>query len=272
MATDERAREAQRVLRLRGIFDEEAELYDRVRPGYPADAVDDLTQLAGIDDGARVLEIGAGTGRLTVELARRGCQITAVELGPRLAAVAMRRLAQFSNATVVTAAFEEWTLPPEPFDAVIAATSFHWLDPEVRVGRAADALRIGGALAVVSTHHVAGGTHSFFDDAQACYEQWDPATPPGLRLTSGDEFPAETEEIDVSGRFGEVAERRYSWDVTYTAPEYLDLLRTYSGHRALPPHDLQGLLGCIAALIEERYNGRITKRYLTRTVVAYRKA
>ena len=85
-------------------------------------------------------------------------------------------------------------------------------------------------------------------------------------------IPAETEEIDVSGRFGEVAERRYSWDVTYTAPEYLDLLRTYSGHRALPPHDLQGLLGCIAALIEERYNGRITKRYLTRTVVAYRKA
>ena len=105
--------------------------------------------------------------------------MVAVELGPALAAVARRNLARFPAVEVVTAAFEDWPLPAEPFDMVLAATAFHWIDPAVRVVKAADALRPGGVLATVSTHHVAGGDESFFAEAQACYERWDPETPPG---------------------------------------------------------------------------------------------
>src|SRR4029453_19241007 len=54
---------------LRGIFDEDAELYHRIRPGYPAELYDDLAELAGIGPGCRLLEIGPGTGKATVELA-----------------------------------------------------------------------------------------------------------------------------------------------------------------------------------------------------------
>ena len=253
---------------LRSTFDEAAELYDRARPGYPSELFDELAELAGIGPGSRVLEIGCGTGQATVPLAERGSAIVCVEIGAALAAVARRRLARFPSVEVVTAAFEEWPLPPEPFDAVVSATAFHWVDPAVRVVKAADALRSGGTLATIATHHVAGDDERFFIDVQACYERWDPDTPPGLRLLKASAVASDSEELDRSGRFGRSTFRRYEWDAVYSTDAYIDLLLTYSGHRALPADAREGLLDCITALIDSRYGGRITKRYLTELRVA----
>jgi SAM-dependent methyltransferase len=250
--------------RRRSTFDQVAELYDRARPGYPSALFDDLAELAGIGPGSRVLEIGPGTGQATVPLAERGCQVVAVELGADLAAVARRNLARFPRVEVVTAAFEAWPLPAERFDMVLSATAFHWIDPAVRVTKAADALRPGGVLATVTTHHVAGGDAAFFDQAQACYERWDPETPPGgVRLPIAAEVPASSEELDRSRRFGPAVFRRYEWDHPYTTASYLEVLLTYSGHRDLDPAARAVLLDCIAHLIDTRYGGRITKHYLT---------
>jgi SAM-dependent methyltransferase len=256
---------------LRAIFDEAAEVYDQARPGYPAALFDDLAGLADIGPGRRVLEIGCGTGQASVPLAARGCDLVCVELGPSMAAVARRNLARFPNARVVTAAFEDWPLPAEPFDLVLSATAFHWLDPAVRVVKSADALRPGGALATITTYHVAGGTAAFFDEVQACYERWDPATPPNFRQPAASTIPLDSEEVDRSGRFGPAQFRRYEWDRAYSTASYLDLLRTYSNHRALAPAARQGLLACIAALIDARYGGQIIKHYLSELRVVHRR-
>lgn len=257
--------------RLRETFDEDAELYDRARPGYPAALFDDLSALAAIGPGCRVLEIGCGTGQATLSLAERGYEIVCVELGAQMAAVARRKLARFPAVQVVVSAFEEWPLPTEPFDVVFAATAFHWLDPAVRVGKAADALRMGGTLATVSTHHVAGGDTAFFNAAQACYERWDPInTPVGLRLQPATAIPHDRADLDRSARFGPATFRRYEWDLSYSTSAYLETLMTYSGHRALAPEARANLLDCIATLIESRYGGRITKRYLTELRTARR--
>ena len=256
---------------LRSIFDEAAELYDQARPGYPTALFDDLAGLACCGPGCRVLEIGCGTGQASVPLAARGCALVCVELGSSMAAVARRNLAPFPAARVVTAAFEDWPLPPEPFDMVLSATAFHWLDPAVRVVKAADALRPGGALATIATYHVAGGTAAFFDEIQACYERWDPATPPGLRLLPAEAMPMDGEEIERSDRFESPQFRRYETDIPYTRASYIDVLLTYSGHRALPPDDQRGLLDCIGSLIDDRYGGQIVKRYLTELRTAHRR-
>ena len=71
---------------LRETFDQVAELYDRARPNYPAEVFDDLAALARLPDGARILEIGCGTGQGTLPLARRGYRVICVELGSDLAA------------------------------------------------------------------------------------------------------------------------------------------------------------------------------------------
>ncbi|WNI15314.1 class I SAM-dependent methyltransferase [Actinacidiphila sp. ITFR-21] len=265
--------EASRRERLGRTFDEDAELYDRARPGYPPRLYDDLAELAGARPGSRVLEVGCGTGQATVPLADRGCRITAVEAGPHMAAVARRKLADFPAVEVVTAAFEDWPLPAEPFDTVLAATAFHWIDPAVRASKAADALRPGGALAVVRTQHVRGGTEEFFIEVQRCYERFDPETPPGLRPPAADDVSNadHAEEVARSGRFGPTVFRRYERDLTYTTPEYLDLLRTYSGHRALPEAARRGLLAAIADLIDGRHDGRVTRRYLIELGVSHRR-
>src|SRR5687767_7956821 len=132
---------------LRTTFDSVAERYDRARPPYPIAIFDDLAASAKLERGSRVLDIGAGTGLATVPLAERGCDVVAIELGPELAAIAARRLAAFPSAHVVIASFEDWPLPGAPFDAVVSATAFHWIDPRIRVAKAAAALRAGGTLA-----------------------------------------------------------------------------------------------------------------------------
>jgi SAM-dependent methyltransferase len=171
---------------------------------------------------------------------------------------------------VTVADFEHWPLPPEPFDLVVCATAFHWLDPAVRLPRMAQALRPGGLLALVTTHHVKGGTVDFFERVQRCYEQWDPATPPDLRQVDEADTATDTGELEHSEYFDQVAVRRHARDIAYSVDEYIDVLLTYSNHRALDAPSRQGLLTCIRDLIETRYGGRITKRYLHELIMATR--
>ncbi|GAA2065732.1 class I SAM-dependent methyltransferase [Streptomyces albiaxialis] len=255
---------------LRDTFDEAAELYDRVRPRYPAALVEELAGHVAPSPGARVLEIGPGTGQLTVPLAELGCRITAVELGPHLAAVARRNLAPHPRARVEVAAFEDWPLPEGGFDAAVAATSFHWLDPEVRVRKLAEALPPGGVLALIATHHVAGGSADFFAEVQRCYERHVPGTGPGQVLPDEAEVSTDTAELRRDGLFGEASTHRYAQEIGYSRAEYLDVLRTYSGHRALPDGTRRALLEAIGALIDERHGGRVTKRYLHELIVTIR--
>lgn len=164
---------------LRKTFGEDAELYDRVRPVYPSALYDDLAALVR-PERPRVLEIGCGTGQATAPMVERGWPVTAVELSPELAAVTRRKL---PRAEVITAAFEDWRLPPERFDLVLSATAFHWIDPDVRVAKSADALRAGGVLAVVSTHHhVDSSSRELYEQVQDCYERFMPGA---RRTTSG---------------------------------------------------------------------------------------
>ncbi|WP_217242704.1 class I SAM-dependent methyltransferase [Streptomyces sp. AC555_RSS877] len=255
---------------LRDTFNEVAELYDRARPRYPRALVDELARVAGLGPGSRVLEVAPGTGQLTVPLAGFGCRITAVELGPAMAAVARRRLQGFPLVDVEVADFDQWRLPREPYDLVVCATAFHWLDPALRVRKPADALRPGGRLAVVTTEHVAGGSTDFFAQAQRCYERWDPATPPGLRLQDQSDIAGDTGELERGGRFENVVATRHLQDITYSADQYIDVLLTYSGHRALDEASREGLLACIRELIENRHGGSVTKRYLHELIVATR--
>lgn len=249
-------------------FDGIADLYDRVRPSYPAELLDDLRDLAGIAPGSRVLEIGCGTGKLTVQMAELGCEITAVELGPNLADIARKNLAPFPRVSVITASFEEWSPPAEPFDAVVSATAFHWLDPKIRVPKAAGVLGPGGSLAIVLTHHVAREQDAFFDDVQECYERWDPAYVPDSRPPRPEDVPIDTEEIEASGRFDQPVVRRYEGEVGYPTAAFIDLISTYSANLVLDPEVRQGLFSCTEDLIDTRYGGRVTKPYLTELQVA----
>ena len=245
---------------LRATFDEVAELYEKARPAYPEELFDDLAELAALQAGARVLEIGCGTGQATRSLARRAYEVTCVELGERLATVARRALAGFDRVRVVQADFDVWEPGETPFDLVFAATSWHWLEPATRWTKAAAALEPGGALAIVTTAHVLpDGGDRFFADVQDVYEA---AGEGRMSMPRPEVVEDERGEIEASGCFGEVAVRRYLVEVAYSADEYVDLLDTYSGHRAMPEDKRSALYSELRRRIEARPDGRVRKAYL----------
>ena len=254
---------------LRGTFDEAPELYDRARPGYPEAVFVDLATLARLRPGSRVLELGCGTGQATVPLAKRGFEVVAVELGAGLAEVARRNLAAFPAVEVVNAAFEQWPLPPAPFDAVVAATSIHWLDPGSGPPQGATSCcQTALWRSSPRTMSPAGRPVVRASSAVRDVDSWHaegPSAPERRRRA-----PPDANEFEASGRFTNPVLRRYERDLTYTRREYRDLLSSYSGHRALAADAREGLLACIGELIDTRFGGRIAKRYLTELTVAYR--
>ncbi len=139
-----RTREQRRVL-----FDEVAGLYNATRQGYPAELVDAIVANAAIGPGAAVLEIGCGTGQLTRQMVGRAFELTAIDIG-----VAMVRTAQ-SNVAGATVRFQVTSFEDfagtGPFDLIVSATAFHWIDPGVGLAKVARLLRPGGWLALLTT-------------------------------------------------------------------------------------------------------------------------
>ena len=247
-------------------FDTAAEGYERARPGYPPALFADLADLlAARAERARVLEIGAGTGQATRGLLDRGWSVVALEPGARLAAVARRVLAGRGDVEVVEQPFERWDADDrEPFDLVLAATSWHWVDPSVGYGRAAGLLRDGGLLAVAATEHVLPPDgDDFFRQVEAAYDE--------VGLGDGRGGPAHPDTIEPpdvaamrgSGLFAEPEVRRYLWAQDYTAEEYVTLLSTYSNHIAASPEQRDTLFARVRELVARRPSGTVRKHYLT---------
>jgi len=228
-----------------------------------------LLGLADIGSHARVLEIGPGTGQLSVAIASRGASLLAVELGSNLAALTRRNLASVANTEVVVANFDDWRGASEAFDAVVAATSFHWLNPSTRVGKCASLLRPGGALAVVETRWgVAVGQDPFFTASQTCYARWTPNRDPAWRqVRPEDVVPM---RLDADPDMVMVAQRRYVVERTYTSSEYSDLLSTFSDVLVLERATREGFLNSMTTLIDSRFGGQVTRHDLYDLSVARR--
>lgn len=249
-------------------FDATAELYDRIRPGYPAELFSDLVALSGLADGGSVLEVGCGTGQATLPMARRGYHIVALDLGANMLAVARRKLAGY-NVEAVQSTFEDYALGPGSFDLVMSATAWHWIDPQLRYRRAADALHAGAALGICWNQHVRiDADNDVFAQFQPLYRRYAPELAGDFRNhTAAEIAPDVRDDIDRS-LFGTVETRRYEWQARYAAQAYIDLLSTYSDNLALEAQARAGLLNGIAELIDTRFGGAISMGYLSTLYVA----
>jgi SAM-dependent methyltransferase len=246
---------------LRATFDAVAERYHRARPEYPKALFDTLMRQTGLRAGDHVLEVGCATGKATRPLAERGLRLTCVELGAALAAVARRNLSGFDGVEVVHAAFETWR-PPRgaAFDAVVAATAWHWIDPDIRYRRAFELLRPGGHLAFWSAVHVfPDGGDRFFHELQAVYDEIGEArvwTWPRPR-----ELPHERNEIVATGLFDRVTVTQFDWQTVHDADSYVDLLETFSGHIAMQPWQRERLYSEIRRRLAERPDGLVRRHW-----------
>ncbi|HTA88686.1 MAG TPA: class I SAM-dependent methyltransferase [Polyangiaceae bacterium] len=251
------------VVALNKSFDRIADQYDRARPTYPDSIFDRVIELAGIDSAARVLEVGTGTGKATVPMARRGFRILALEPGPSLAEIARARLVEYANVEVQTVSFEDWQPPLDAFDLAFAAQAFHWLAPAERLPKFARVLRRAGTLAVFGNAEgvIARPLH---DAIQAAYLQHAPSL--GARSAARHAYGSEEsplfQELRSSPLFTDAHAEFTRWNRTFSSDDYCALLATYSDHSTLPPTQLRDLSSSVARAIDER-GGTVAVEYRT---------
>lgn len=131
------------------LFDGVAGRYDATRRGYPAEIVSTIFRTAALGPGAAVLEIGCGTGQFTQQLAGRALDVTAIDIGAAMVAAARRNVAD-PRVGFQVCSFEDFT-GSGPFDLIVSASAFHWIDPAIGLAKAARLLRPGGWLALLAT-------------------------------------------------------------------------------------------------------------------------
>lgn len=249
---------------LRSTFDSAAAIYQSARPEYPAELFSDLADSAGIGAGVAVLEVGCATGKATLPLARLGFAITCVELGPKLAAQARRNLASFPEVTVEAESFEAWDPRRRRFDLLVAANSWHWVDPEVGYPKAHEILRPAGHLAIWGATHVfPDGGDPFFTELQEVYEEIGEGLGPDETQPRPGELPDLTEGIEQSGLFRVVLVRHYDWEQVCNADDYIALVSTFSNHIAMEPHKRERLCSEIRRRISVREDGRVRRHWGT---------
>ncbi len=120
-------------------FGTDAHRYDRTRPPYPQALVD---RVIAASPGREVLDVGCGTGIAARQFQAAGCTVFGVEPDERMA-----DFARGAGLTVDVATFEDWEPAGRTYDAVVAGTAWHWVDPVAGAAKAAQVLRPGGRLA-----------------------------------------------------------------------------------------------------------------------------
>jgi SAM-dependent methyltransferase len=250
------------------VFGEVAELYDRARPSYPAALVDDLIALVGA--APHTLDIGCGTGKASLLLADRGATGVGVEPHAAMAEIARRNLAGYPGWRIDIAAFEGWApaAGDAPFDLVTCAQAWHWLDRDVRLHKSHALLRPGGWVALFWNTHPddqpATELKRAIDEAYTRHAPGLGGLPRRFVVRDSDET-----RIPDELAFDAPIDRVYAWTQVYSGAEWLELLRTHSNHRMLPPDQLERLLGAVGEAINA-HGGRYPFRYVTHLWAARR--
>jgi len=239
----------------RATFNKSAEWYDQIRPAYPEALVNDVITLSAIPENGEILEIGCGTGKATEVFASRGYAMLCLDIGTDLAAVAVRKFSESAHVEIEVSSFEDWESGGRLFDLVIAATSFHWIDPAIAYVKSAAVLKPNGSLAVFWNKAIRRD-EGFFMRVQDVYR----ACAPSLGSAAAEMERYEAEPAN-NALFWDPIVRSYRWTKEYSAEEYIDLLGTYSDHISLPNSERRALFSGIADLIRREYGGRVLKHY-----------
>ena len=248
-------------------FDGVADLYETYRPSYPAELIDEVIILSGIQPGGEILEVGSGTGKATRLFAQRGFSLLCLEPGQNLIDVAKGQLNDYPQVRFERSRFEEWEANQRKFDLLISAQAFHWVPQEVRFVKAASALKPQGHIALFWNMYP--GDESVKRELDEIYRQYAP------ELVKENILPEQliqerAASLQAEKQFEKVIVRSYPWAAQYKTEMYLGLLNTYSDHLRLPEQRRLALLGAIAELIEQ-HGGLIEKPYLAVLYMAQRK-
>ena len=242
--------------------------YDRTRPRYPAQLLDKVREIAGFQPNQKVLEIGCGPGIATVELAKLGLEIVAIEPNLTACQLARQKCANYSRVKFVNSTFEEWESGEDKFDVVVATTSFHWVTPEIRTIKTASILKEDGYLVLLWNTPPQPNAEAIKELAPV-YRVHAPELAQQESLQNHEQIIAKfgAEVID-SGYYRDLIYDRAICEVNYTVDEYLTLLTTLSPYIRLEASQRDTLLIELKEVLRSKYGDRLQLSYLSMFQIA----
>jgi SAM-dependent methyltransferase len=213
----------------RSGFESGSDIYERARPTYPETAVAQLLATTGIVEGSRVLDLAAGTGKLTRHLQAARAACIAAEPSPSMREVFTRTV---PGVPMVASTAEAIPLRDASMDAVVVAQAFHWFDPERALAEMARVLRAPGWLALIWNER----------------DESDPMVAELVRISKWDvcqPYPVGRDfglDIDASHRFGPVLRTKTEFTQWLDRDAFVEQVASRSYVRVLPDDEQKALL------------------------------
>jgi SAM-dependent methyltransferase len=254
----------------RQLFGHDPASYDLARPGHPERVYEILAARCGLARGARVLEIGPGTGQATRRLLERGASLVVVEPNEQLADYLVTTFGE--HVEVLRMPLEDASLPAASFDLASAASSFHWVDEAVGLTTIHAALRPGGWIALWWTLFGEGSDPDAFIRATTpLLEGLDSSPTKGLtgRPPHALDVEARTSALDEAG-FVDVEHELVRWHSSWDSAGIRALYGSFSPILRLEDEDRGRLLDEIALIAERDFGGHV-ERTLTTSLYTARK-
>lgn len=227
-------------------FGVDPERYDRGRPAYP-DAL--VAAVLAAAPGPDLLDVGCGTGTEARQFRAAGCTVLGVEPDARMAA-----FARSGGLPVEVATFEDWDARGRDFDAVVAGTAWHWVDPDAGAAKAAAVLRPGGLLAPF--WHVATAPDDVQGAVAAAFAEVVPDLPAGLAAGPAG-IAGYQPVLDVAadgmrraGGLTEPEQWLFEWEHACSRDEWLDQLPTSGLIARLPAADRERIVAAVGRQLD----------------------
>jgi SAM-dependent methyltransferase len=254
----------------RCLFGADLDAYDRGRPGHPPRVYELLVERCGFSPGARVLEIGPGTGQATRPLVALGADVTAIEPDPRLAE---HLPSAVGPLTVVNQPLETVELPAAAFHLAIAASSFHWVEEDVGLAKLLATLRPGGWIALwwtlFGTEERPNPLHEeltpILDRIYAEHgveAATSPSTGEGGRPRFALDIDARTAALTEAG-FERVEHETIAWSHSWDVDGIRALYASFSPILRLDAATRVAVLDAVADVAQRRFGGEIVFPLLT---------
>jgi ubiquinone/menaquinone biosynthesis C-methylase UbiE len=241
-------------------FGRGADAYDRARPGWPREAIAAAFERFGLDPGgAAVVDLAAGTGRLTRELLALGASVTAVEPVDEMRA-------RIAGATAVSGTAEDIPLPDASQDAVFVGEAFHWFDAGRAVPELARVLRPRGGVAIMWNVGQPQEDQSWRPEVaelvQPIYFH-----PQGRRVpaASGNDWRRQTEwqRHPAWRRFEPFEHHPFEHVQRWTVDDYLDFMTSWSFVGALADEERTRFLASVRAVLDRHGVTEFDQRWRT---------
>lgn len=234
------------------LFDEVVLNYEKRRPNYGSQLFEDVIKYSNLTSDKSIIEIGCGTGQATEPFLKTKCKVTAVELGQNLSSYTAKKFSNYTNIKIIQSAFEDYKCDDNKFDMLYSATAFHWIPDEIGYKKAFRILKNDGTIALFwnkpSTNNMDDPLHKKINSIYNEFlPQWNHKTSDN---DNESKYSGTMNQLNYYG-FTDIKLKLYHNIRKLNGVEYVELLNTYSDHRALDKSIQVPFFDAIKKAIEE---------------------